>query len=292
MVFFLGTLKLILYGIPISTVGAAIVVLATSQDAIGQYLIDVGPARKRHLIAHLKFGYNTAVRFLGERGFKPTLWKYLLFYSVILPPLAILFLPAELIRGMKLSPEELIERQWMFLVGFEVWLWGNVICDTMAFVIMRKIVKKLLVQLENGLGSVFAIGTAAAKSVLVSGAFLFLTAYTTAIAYVLELKKGDWDDEILKLSPFAVADIMVADFAVLGETLAIPPHLVVAASSYVLSICLFASFFALALVTRLVTLPVISRIGNRVVEGDTTKAHIIGVLAIAGGICIGVLNIL
>lgn len=291
MVFFLGTIKLILYAVLLSTVGVGFIVLATSQNAIGQYLKNLGQARRQRVIAHLELGYNAVVRVFGERGVKRTLVNYLLVYSVVLPPLALLFTPVAAIYDPAKNPGAAIERQWMLFAAFEIWLWGNVLCDTMAFCVTRNIARRLLDQLKNDLGSVFAIGAAVVMSGLVSGLCLIVTAYATAIAYVLELKRGDWFEELQTLSPVKVYHLMVADFRVLGRTLEIPPHMVVAASSYVLLVFLFSSFFALALATRLVSLPVITDIGKRVVAGDTTKANIIAVLALAGAACVGLLNI-
>lgn len=285
MVYLLGTITLILLVILAWTLGVAITVLATSQAAIGQYLLNLGEARRQRLIAHLELGYNAVVRIFGVQGITRTFVKVLLFYSVLMPPLAIFVIPVALNAQIDSTLAARIERQWMQLVAFEIWLWSNVLCDTVSFVATRNIVRRLLDQLKNAPGGVSAVGPAVGKSVLVAGVCLVVAAYATAVAYVLELKPDDWLAEFQKFRPGYVFDLMVADFAVLGHSLPFPPHLAVTATSYVLIVFLLISFSALALVTRLLGLPLIKRIGNSVVKGETTKAHILVVLAMVGGVC-------
>lgn len=291
MVYLSLTTKLILIAILGWTIVVAFTVLATTQEAIGLYLQRVGEGRRKRSIAHLEFGFNAAKRAFGKKGVMRTMVNVLFVNSVLLPPLALFIIPVA-VNWEGEDNHTRIARQWMLAAGFEIWLWGNVLCDTVSFVVTRNIVRRLLVQLKRGQRNVFAVVPAVIKSGAVSLVCLIVAAYATAVAYVFELKPDDWFAEIQKLSLRQVYAVMLEDFAVLGWDVPFPPHLVVTCTSYVLIVFLFASVSALTLMTSMAGLPLIKRIGTRVALGDTTKAHILTVLAIVGAISLGACNVL
>ena len=284
--FLLIAARVVVIATLVSACGAAVTLLGTKDDQMGPYFEKLYAERDVRLIAHFELGYRALARFFGEHGIFRTLVSVFCVYAYLLPPLALLFIPTDANFYDNTTRDTQIERQWMLVAALQVWLWGNVLLDTLSFVTTRNIARELVARLRVEPRKEILVAKAVLKNLLVSFACLYGAAYATAVAFVLELKQANSFCDIFCLTPADVLGVMLRSFRVLGHPVPFPPHLVVAATSYLATAFLFTSFAGLALASKLVKgLPLVPLVGARLSDAQTTRTHVYSVLGIIVATC-------